>query len=168
MQTQENLFRGSSHCFTSPPSYLWRISLCSKWSSIKELTQSNYNLVYTRPEYTTPPTQPSTQEVAQSQLRLQSSWQSTRSQTLSLATSYRVKYEVLLKKLSDRWNSVRKNRRVLKPTENNFGKKELEDWKLKKLFSFETSLKTCKLVLTSCMKSKPMTHIYRQWLIIIC
>ena len=30
----------------------------------------NYNLVYTRPERTTLPTQPSTQEVAQSQLRL--------------------------------------------------------------------------------------------------
>jgi len=32
----------------------------------KDLTQRNYNLVYTRSEYTTPPTQLSTQEVAQS------------------------------------------------------------------------------------------------------
>jgi len=40
----------------------------------KDLTQRNYNLVYTKSEYTTPPTQPSTQEVAQNQLRLQSTW----------------------------------------------------------------------------------------------
>jgi len=40
----------------------------------RDLTQKNYNLVYTRPEYTTLPTQPSTQEVVQSQLRLQSTW----------------------------------------------------------------------------------------------
>ena len=32
--------------------------------------QRDYNLVYIRPEYTTPPNQPSTQEVSQSQLRL--------------------------------------------------------------------------------------------------
>ena len=37
-----------------------------------DLTQKNYNLVYTRPKYTTPPTQPSIQEVTQSKLRLQS------------------------------------------------------------------------------------------------
>ena len=36
----------------------------------RDFTQRNYNLVYTRPEYTTPPPQPSTQEVAQNQLRL--------------------------------------------------------------------------------------------------
>ena len=42
--------------------------------SERDLTQRNYNLVYTRSEYTTPPTQSSTQEVAQSQLRLQSTW----------------------------------------------------------------------------------------------
>jgi len=30
----------------------------------RDLTQRNYYLVYTRPEYTTPPTQSSTQEVA--------------------------------------------------------------------------------------------------------
>jgi len=35
MQTQENLFRDSSHCSTSPPSLLWRISLSSKGSSTK-------------------------------------------------------------------------------------------------------------------------------------
>jgi len=35
-QTQENLFQGSSHCFTSPPSPLWRISLSSKRTFIKE------------------------------------------------------------------------------------------------------------------------------------
>jgi len=40
----------------------------------RDLTQRNYDLVYTRLEYTTPPTQPSTQEVAQSQLTLQSTW----------------------------------------------------------------------------------------------
>jgi len=34
---------------------------------------------------------------------------------------------VLLKKLSERWNSVRKNRGVLKPTEYSFEKKELGD-----------------------------------------
>jgi len=34
---------------------------------------------------------------------------------------------VLLKKLSERRNSIRKNREVLKPTENSFGKKELGD-----------------------------------------
>ena len=33
--------------------------------------------------------------------------------------------------------SVRKNRRALKLTEISFRKKELEDWKLEKLFSFE-------------------------------
>ena len=40
----------------------------------RDLIQKNYNLVYTRPEYTTLPIQPSTQEVVQSQLRLQSTW----------------------------------------------------------------------------------------------
>ena len=34
----------------------------------------------------------------------------------------------------------RKNRRALKPTEISFEKKELEDWKLEKLFSFKTNL----------------------------
>ena len=32
----------------------------------RDLTQRDYNLVYTRPKYTTSPTQPSTQDVAQS------------------------------------------------------------------------------------------------------
>ena len=40
----------------------------------RDLTQRNYNLVHTRREYTTPPTQPSTQKVAQIQLKLLSSW----------------------------------------------------------------------------------------------
>ena len=53
----------------------------------------------------------------------------------------------------------RKNRRALKPTENSFGEKELEDWKLEKLFSFEINLKICKSLF---LKLKPMTHIYRQ------
>jgi len=43
-----------------------------------DFTTRNYNLVYTRLEYTTPLTQPSSQEVAQSQLRLQSSWWSNK------------------------------------------------------------------------------------------
>ena len=46
----------------------------------------------------------------------------------------------MLKKLSERRNSVRKNREVLKPTENSFRKKELRDWKSEKLFSFKTNL----------------------------
>ena len=45
-----------------------------------------------------------------------------------------------LKKLSESRNSVRKNLRDLKPTENNFEKNELEDWKVEKLLSFETNL----------------------------
>jgi len=56
--------------------------------------------------------------------------------------------------LSEKRNSVRKNRRALKSTKNSFGKKELEDWKLEKLFSFETNLKTCKLVLSCFVKTK--------------
>ena len=44
----------------------------------RDLPQRNYKLVYTRSEYTTPPTQPSIQEVAQSQLRLQSTWRSNK------------------------------------------------------------------------------------------
>ena len=46
-----------------------------------------------------------------------------------------------------REKSVRKNLRALKQTENSFGENELKDWKLEKLFSFETNLKTYKLVL---------------------
>ena len=57
-------------------------------------------------------------------------------------------------------NLVRKNRGVLKPTENSFEKKELGDRKLEKLFSLETSLKTCKLLCFSCLKPKLITHIY--------
>jgi len=37
---------------------------------LRDLPQKDYNLVYTRPEYTTPPIQPSTQEVAQSQFEV--------------------------------------------------------------------------------------------------
>ena len=44
-----------------------------------------------------------------------------------------------LKELSERRNSVRKNLKALKLTENIFEKNELEDWKLEKLFSFETN-----------------------------
>jgi len=44
-----------------------------------------------------------------------------------------------LKELSERRNSVRKNLRALKPIENSFKKIELEDWKLEKLFPFETN-----------------------------
>jgi len=44
---------------------------------LRDLSQRDYNLVYTRPEYTTPPTHPA-QEVAQNQLRLQSSWWSNK------------------------------------------------------------------------------------------
>ena len=69
-----------------------------------------------------------------------------------------MKYEVMLKKLSEKRNSVRKNRRALKSTKNSFGKKELEDWKLEKLFSFETNLKTCVNFLY--LKPKPMTGSY--------
>ena len=67
-------------------------------------------MVYTRLKNTTPPTQPTTQEVAQSQLSYKALGDLIRSQTLSLTTSYRVEYEVLLKKLSERLNLVRKNR----------------------------------------------------------
>jgi len=94
--------------------------------SQRNLTQRNYNLVYTRSGYTTPPTQPSTQE-HKTNWGYKALGDRTRSQTLSLITSYRVEYEVLLKELSERWISVRKNRGVLKPTENSFEKKELED-----------------------------------------
>jgi len=45
-----------------------------------------------------------------------------------------------LKELSERRNSVRKNLRGLKPTENSLEKIELENRKLEKLFSFETNL----------------------------
>jgi len=60
-------------------------------------------------------------------LRLKALGDLTRPQTLSLTTSYRVKYKVMLKKLSERKNSVRKNREVSKPTKNSFEKKELEN-----------------------------------------
>ena len=47
----------------------------------------------------------------------------------------------MLKKQSQRRNSGRKNREVSKPTENSFEKQELENWKLEKLFSLETTWK---------------------------
>ena len=55
---------------------------------------------------------------------------------------------------------VRKNREILKPTEISFEKKELEDWKLEILFSFETNLKTYKLVLSCFVKTKTNDPIY--------
>ena len=45
----------------------------------------------------------------------------------------------MLKKLSERRNSVRKNKEISKPTENSCEKKELENKRLEKLFSLETT-----------------------------
>ena len=59
-----------------------------------------------------------------------------------------------LKELSERINSVRKNLRALKPTENNFEKIELEDWKLEKLFSFETNLSLYENLQTCVIKNQ--------------
>ena len=62
-----NLFRGSSHCSTSPPPPAWRISTKSaKGISIPEpLHPRGLHLVYTRPEYPTPTNRTSTQEGSQ-------------------------------------------------------------------------------------------------------
>ena len=95
-------------------------------------------MVYTRPEYTTPQLKPLHKHKANWDYKALGD--PTRSQILSLTTSYRVEYEVLLNKLSERWNSVRKNRGALKLTKNSFRKKELEEWKLEKLFSFWNKL----------------------------
>ena len=65
----KDLFRGSSHRSTSPPSPLWRISLSSKGSSTKGLQLRLHKIGVHNST-----TQPSTQEVAQSQLRWQSFW----------------------------------------------------------------------------------------------
>ena len=127
----------------SLPSPLWSISLSSKGSSTKGSYSKELQFSLHKIGVDNSTIQPPTEEVAQSQLRLQSFGEPTRSQTLSLTTSYKVEYEVLLKKLSERWNSVRKNKRALKITENSFGKKELEDWKLK---NFSLLKQTWKLV----------------------
>ena len=109
----------------------------------RDHTHRNYNLVYTRLEHTTPPLNLLHKRQHKANWDYKALGVPTRSQILSLTTSYKVKYEVRLKKLSERRNSVRKNRGVSKLTENSFKKKELEDSKLEKLFSFETNLKTC-------------------------
>ena len=54
----KKLLQGSSHRSISPPSPLWKISLSSKGSCTNGPYTKNYNLVYTRPEYITPPLSP--------------------------------------------------------------------------------------------------------------
>ena len=54
-------------------------------------------MVYTRPEYTTLPTQPSTQEVHKANWGYKALGDQTRSQTLSLTTSYRVSSRSLVR-----------------------------------------------------------------------
>jgi len=64
---KKDLFQGSSHCYTSQPLPLWRISLSTNESSSK----GPYNKELQPLGIHNSPTQSSTEKVVQSQLRLQ-------------------------------------------------------------------------------------------------
>jgi len=85
-----NLFRGSSHCSTSPPSPLWRIStkFTKEIFTPEPLHPRGLQLVYTRPEYPTLTNPTSIQEGSQHKEIQVTGW--SKDHKLSLTTSYRV------------------------------------------------------------------------------
>ena len=127
---KHKLFQGSSHHFTSLPSQLWRIPLSSKGSSTKgpytkELQLGLHKTKVNNSTNSTLYTRGSTKLIEITKVLV-----IQQDHKHSLTTSYKVEYEVLLKKLNERWNLVKKNTGALKPTENSFEKKELENWKV--------------------------------------
>ena len=125
-QTQENLFRGSSHCSTSPPSHYEGFSLYPlrklpqrnltpkglQFGLLKTgVPNSNNNILHTRGTTTQKNT---------SHFVIQEDHKH------SLTTSYKVEYDCRLKKLSERRKISCRDFEDLKPTEKLLKKKNLE------------------------------------------
>ena len=156
-----NLFRGSSHCSTSPPSPLWKIStkFTKRIFRLEPLHPRGLQMVYTRPEYPTPTNPTSTQEGSQHN-GIQVTWWS-KDHKLSLTPSYRVEYDFWLKKESEKNFSWKEVKRTCKLTEKLLQMKDLCKWKK---VNFSSLLKTWNLDIFLVKNKRPMTSIYREWI----